>query len=626
MTAGSGIRSVTVEFLRSGPEEGLVAPENTYIRTLGGDRPVDLVGSTLRHRELLRLLRSLRYGFSSEKAEDAALALASEADRFLPAIEVASGHLTQVDVVTQAAELWPIPFEACYATHPNWLSDADYGMVLTRRIRSGFSEQTLPWPDRPRLLFVHAPATRDLEQPLIDKHTEVLQEALAPWSHGRAVGDDLLRVEQVATTTELKSVRADYRPSYIHLLAHGALCAPDPEAVPGEESWGLRLGYEGEPGVSPQEIASLLTPADGLPLVVTVAACDSANASQVLYSNYSVVQELHRRGIPVVVGSQLPLTKTGSAIFAAAFYRRLLRGHDVRHALHSGRVAVHQSRHTSHDWLSLVGYIRLPPEGYAEYLMEFGLRAELGMLDAQQRRADRLSSEGGPRHDFAEVETHLTERIISLERREGTLPRSRQDLLDECGGLLASANKRLAELLFSRAALFPENRDADLNRSRAALAKALGYYRRTYHHNINSHWVGIQELALEAAFRREFSHRNDWQVVLRAAQLARDANPTELWACGTLAELWLLAPLAGQPVDLEPARVAIRLLHERARGHRYGKFARESTRRQLSRYITWWRNDKGFFPGGRDLSGGARQLVNVLDEMEAHDALRHPES
>ena len=113
------------------------------------------------------------------------------------------------------------------------------------------------------------------------------------------------------------------------------------------------------------------------------------------YTNYSLAQELHRLGVPVVVASQLPLTMAGSVVMARVFYRYLLEGDDVRRALHAARVALRDDANAGHDWLSLVGYVRLPPEGYARHLAEFGLRAELGMLDAQQKRADRLSVQGG---------------------------------------------------------------------------------------------------------------------------------------------------------------------------------------------------------------------------------------
>ena len=231
---------------------------------------------------------------------------------------------------------------------------------------------------------------------------------------------------------------------------------------------------------------------------MTLAACDSANQGNPAFAICSVVQELHRAGIPVVVGSQLPLTKSGSVTLVNAFYECLLQGDDVRLALHSARVALRRNTGAGHDWLSLVGYVRLPPEGYAEHLLAFGLRAELGMLDAVQQRADQLNLHGGTAVEFDEVETLLLRRLDSLEGRRCDLSHDTA-LLQECCGLQASAFKRLAELRFMRAFRQPETRTQDLLASRSALQAASEHYRHAVKANTASHWPGLQELALEAA-------------------------------------------------------------------------------------------------------------------------------
>jgi hypothetical protein len=346
--------------------------------------------------------------------------------------------------------------------------------------------------------------------------------------------------------------------------------------------------------------------------VVTFAACDSANQTELTYTNYSVAQELHRLGVPVVVASQLPLTMAGSVVMAREFYRYLLEGGDVRRALHAMRVALRSDASSGHDWLSLVGYVRLPPEGYARYVLEFGLRAELGMLDAQQKRADRLTTNGGDASEFDGVERQLCKRIAALITRCRDLDGSSQHLVDESHGLLASANKRLAELLFTRAENLRDRRDLDLAASREALSQSLACYRAAYRKNIQNHWLGIQLLAIQAALVAQFENPNDWNIVHRAAELARDADEKNFWACGTLAESHLLAPIAGTPKQLDAAGDALDLLRKRARGHKGEQFAIDSTRRQLKRYVSWWTNANGFFPARTDLSNDANQLIERL--------------
>jgi len=461
------------------------------------------------------------------------------------------------------------------------------------------------------VLFAHAPATEDLPKSLIDEHETALRDALEPWSRGGAVGENLLRVEDVASLEALRKARNDLKPSYVHLLAHGAL-TPRVGAGRPKPKWGLRLGFIGEYGVPPEEIAKALGPDAGVPLVVTLAACDSANQTEMTYTNYSIAQELHRLGVPVVLASQLPLTMAGSVVMAREFYRYLLEGDDVRRALHAARVALRGAMDAGHDWLSLVGYVRLPPEGYARHLAEFGLRAELGMLDAQQERADRLSLEGGEAAEFYEVETQLRKRIAALIARRNDLGGASQHLLDESHGLLASANKRLAELLFTRAGKLGDRSDRDLSGNREALDHSLACYRAAYCDNIQNHWLGIQLLALEAALHGKFENPSDWNIVRRAAELARDANEKNFWACGTLAETHLLAPVAGEPRQLDIAQRDLDDLRTRAKDDKSEQFAIDSTRRQLNRYVTWWTNGNGFFPGRPDLSNDAKQLIGRL--------------
>jgi hypothetical protein len=603
-----------VEFHRFGRDR-LLSPDNRYIRTTGWDTAAQEVAPSLEHEDLHRSLNALRYGAAShEQVSSARMRLAAEAARFLDTVDPPEAQLLQLDLVTNASELWAFPFEACFAHHTEWLTRSDRGVVLTRRIRGGFSDRTASWPATPRVLFAHAPEERDLERELIRGHVAALAAALGPWSRGKDVIDsDLLQVREVTSVQELTRCRDEIRPCYVHLLAHGAPTPGDP-LLPERTEWGLRLGYIGEPGIAPLELAGALQPDHGLPLVVTLAACDSANQAGPAFPRRSVVQELHRCGVPVVIGSQLPLTKSGSVVLARAFYERLLQGDDVRVALHGARVDLRAHPEAGHDWLSLVGYVRLPPEGYAAHLEEFGLRMELRLLEATQARADRLSLGGGNVGEFAEVEGRLRRRLASLDARRARL-RGRKDLLEECAGLEASAYKRLAELLFVRGIHDADLRTADWQASRTALAKSLASYRIAYEADLHSHWLGAQQLALEAVLTGRLARQDDWLLVARAAEIARDAPPRDgqedYWSCGTLTELGLIAPVAGRARDLEKAKAAAALLVLRARAAQ-AEFPISSTRRQIERYVRWWTSGHGFFPAREDLSRDAAELLHVL--------------
>jgi CHAT domain len=433
------------------------------------------------------------------------------------------------------------------------------------------------------------------------------------------IASELLAVREVTSLNDMSRHRTDFKPSYVHVLAHGAPAPADP-FLPGDVVWGLRLGEVGKPGVPPPDVAEALQPKDGFPLVVTVAACDSGNQANPIFATQSVVQELHRCGIPVVIGSQLPLTKPGSSTLTETFYERLLQGVDVRVALHAARIALRRNEDAGHDWLSLVGYVRLPPEGYAAYLEEVGLRVELRLLDAAQALADRLAEKGQPLADFRPVEEQLSNRLQSLNVRRQNLVH-RKDLREERSGLEASAHKRLAELLFVRGLHHKELRDNDWKASMTALRNAFDAYRSAYEADLHSHWLGMQQLALDAALTGTVSRPGDSAIVERAAAIARDMaiqagkdvpkGQEIYWAYGTLTELALLAPRAGGVRNLEKAKSAAALLVASSR-QAGEEFPIQSTRRQISRYVQWWTNEHGFFPSVDDLSNDARELLMVL--------------
>ena len=86
-----------------------------------------------------------------------------------------------------------------------------------------------------------------------------------------------------------------------------------------------------------------------------------------------------------------------------------------------------------------------------------------------------------------------------------------------------------------------------------------------------------------------FEDERDWDTALRAAELHLANDTDESWAYGTLAEHWLLAPLAGKPRDLERARKALDRLKTATNTH-----AIPATRDQLNRYVSWWTTGNGF--------------------------------
>jgi hypothetical protein len=622
---GADIGSTTIEFFRFDDGGRILAKGNRYIRTCGYQKPADEVPVRISPKDFRISLNRLRYRLdrSIEKEQEALKILGDEADWFLPkTFPEGIAGLHQVDIVTHAPELRAYPFEASYASaFRDCLESPDKGLILTRRIRSEFSYTVPPWPAVPSVLFVHAQVDHDLSEDLIEAHRETLCKALEPWGKRADLEKKkLLVVQEIGSVEELVKARALGNFSYIHILAHGARVSEE-DMEEDETEWGLRLGRADSEAASPKEVAEALKVDKDLPLVVTLAACDSASADRPELGNSSLVETLHRNGIPVVIASQFPLTKPGSATLTREFYSRLLTGEDVRLALHAARVALRAEarkvEEQRHDWLSLVGYVRLPAEGYANYLKAFALRVQLHMLEAARTDSEPLFVEGSSSPDaFADVGRRLGDRIARLRSRKEELDGVQDSALEaECAGLLASGCKSLAELRFVQARHFPEDQARLRDDSKVALAESLKWYSEAYRRNLTRHWHGIQKLALEAALEGHISDPMELMFVQRVAQNECDGNKNEYWACGTVAEAILLGALTPQGFDLNSAQEALKNLRERsARDPKDNGFAVKSTRRQLERYVNWWTKGNGYFTGrDSDIAEQAQLLVNFLN-------------
>ena len=204
-----------------------MTPRQPYIRTGGWDEVATEVSPTLGQRDVQRFLKMLRYGRANASDMRAAQeALGGEASRFLNGISPTDvDGLHQLDLLTNAGELWAFPFEASFGLRPEWLEHVDSGVVITRRVRGGFSDQVTAWPVVPRVLLLHAPIAEDLAQDFVDGHLEALVEALTPWARGKDVRDpdaELLRVRSVSSVRDVQNCCKEFRPAYVHVVAHGA--------------------------------------------------------------------------------------------------------------------------------------------------------------------------------------------------------------------------------------------------------------------------------------------------------------------------------------------------------------------------------------------------------------------
>lgn len=575
----------------------------------------------IQHVEFHDLLSNLRYQAKADERKTALKEISAIASDMLGTADLEDlrrgDFPLQFDLVVNAAELAAVPFELATDDDGQPLFVRDEKLVeLTRRVRFDFAETSIRWPAKPRILFAWAYPPGAGDEVPSEEHEKALRKALEPWmplQAGAGEGDVLTILPQTSLGSLGKACRDAVemkRPfTHIHLLAHGY-----PVGHGNRRRFGLALhDAEGDlDAVEPEKIKDALAPLCGETVVITLAACDSANRDNPLTPEKSIAHELHVLGFPVVVASQLPLTVSGSSLMVERFYGALLSGKDVRLALHEARIALYESRdRTGHDWASVVGYVRLP-EGYAEHLLDVRLESVLAALKTAQGSSDKLvkSDETDPAQFDSVVELlrgRIAELKVFLRDTEKT---ERKGVLEENLGLLGSAEKRFAELFFERG----RRGDADhwQQSMREALERSHDWYRQGYEHNFSHHWTGVQYLSLEAVLNGTINDRGHWYAAVAAAENDRK-KPEEYWAHGSLAELYLLAPLAGQALRREAAAEILEEMKGRVRDHGGGDpFPIESTERQLRRYAEWWTTANGFFPGTSDLTAKAGRLLEVL--------------
>ena len=622
------MRSHKVEYLRfDNPRKGMLVAGKPYLRMVGSD-PVHEVRSPCDQLDLLRKLSRLRYDDQMpQEGKDALIRDISNvlADFFVdPAVLGAAPF--QLDLVLSANELGLLPFELLLdGSGVPYFTSRERPMVLTRRIRQHFIAQKEYWPTTPRVLFAYAnPGYGNFPDVPFREHRDALAWALRPWTGDDAdesgnsdvltflpdAGLDSLSKELIqANSADGAKTSRPY--THVHLLAHGALL-PDP-LIPNNPEYAVALCSDDGQPTPFDRITSLLAGLGQKPFVVSYMICDSGNNFNPLREERNIVQVTHEIGVPIVIGSQLPLTFSGSGVIVDGLYGGILNGLDVREAIHEVRCRLYEKKDTGHDWLSLVAYVRLP-EGYEDYLEESVLERELAALKTIGRVVDALLEHRAATDRYEEVIFMLRERIRVLGQQMDKIQklRIRRGVFEENAGLLGSAWKRLAELIFHRDKSAGQMLEDSLRLQREALEKAAEWYKKAADYNLSHHWSTVQYLSLQAVLKGGLEEVNYWHAALQAA--SNDAGKeNEIWAYGSLAELHLLAPTENREKAIRAAEDALRILTVRAR-ESGDHFPVESTRRQFQRYARWWTEENGY-PLSLQI-GSMEQLQQLLVALD----------
>lgn len=638
----SQIRQVTLEILRHGPAHNqLLSPLTKYLVLCGNHSP-ETLELPWEHQELMSHLRILRYQDSPKTLEIERRTLGRRLATVLGDIkslisELSPHHqspcgqaaVTDLRLVLSSEELALIPFElaltpeGCPGSGEALVLQNQAPLTITRQARR-INNRCFAWPKTTRILF--AAASPGAEIPLED-HLLALRKALAPWipmdTDGQASRKRFKAMVHFLPEASWQKIADCCRQeefSHVHILAHGQSASSGEEG----ERFGLALHSDRGPGqidwVDGQRLADALrcfrngNGGQSCPAVVTLATCDGANAGPVagvLGCGSSIAHSLHEAGVPLVVASQFPLSFRGSAIFAESFYENLLRGKDPRLLMSDLRRRLHGSVPNRHDWASLVSYCALPAD-FESQLAEHRMLKANHSARVALNWADHLIAETDPKSGGEDCEKDLAEARAMAKRAIDWLGDCCADptigLIEarkELGGLLASAEKRLAEIEVKADQDYSE-------KSLDALCRSRGHYRRLFEEDPPRSWALVQFLVLELLLRSldlscrrktpnykkraepgltEKDLKDFWETAYRMSEHElRYRDKRELaWALASLVELQLIGLVLKRYFpDLEVSGAkAIQHAEALARRARDWHMEVYSTRRQIERYIKY---------------------------------------
>lgn len=303
--------------------------------------------------------------------------------------ELDQNQMVHITLVSNAAELYRLPWELLILDHP--------------RIHLGAHEQVIigyAWPTdqanteldrsmsrigRPsRIIMICSAAGGPIPK---DIHIDALTKACSSCRYVDFQPErDVINAATIGRIKEvLRKVQATEQ-IVLHILCHGAS---------HQECHGLILNsFEGAPTyVSPSMLSQALAPHRNNLQLVTLCACSTANPGDTSHHSGSLTQAIHRIGIPWVVGARYPLPKVLSAVFVRGFYEKLLGPYSIEQAFSYGRLLVFEELGDAH-WNNLQLYAADRYRGLNQQLGIDRLRTSLDAtaIDVAQNDSQRSLS------------------------------------------------------------------------------------------------------------------------------------------------------------------------------------------------------------------------------------------
>lgn len=614
------MNTLIIGIARTGQANNFVLNEDTPYISMCGAKPEISFRMSFGQDAFLEMMNELRYKDADPSSANTAINFFQEHTTELfkkfkyVDLKKEDASPLHIRLVTTPLELAQIPFE--FALTPaageetqSLFANPGRPIILTREIRRE-NDLTYTWPYKPRILFAWAaPAGSTVPH---DEHYAALKAVVAPLAPPRKdIADPEPDTDNLLTELPNASVEAikaainkaseDNKPyTHINILAHGGA-----DFKNGVLQFRLLLCRHNSNDAKKTEgevLAAALIPEkkENTPAIVSLMACDGGNTGNTIFPSGSLVYQLHKQGIPCAYASQFPLTQPGSVIAVKKLYEQLLNGCDPRIALYEARLALKKEPY--HDWASLIAYARFP-ENINEQLkttklkMAFGsMKTTTAWVDHVLKQLDTITPEK-KESIFATLEEKLDNSIKELsdffaETGNDKILSDTKDLVEN-QGLLGSAYKRKAEYLFKLASIKTENEKELKALSLEALKQSANAYYRGFDANPASHWNAMQHLSLAAIL--DIAVDKDIWIVVKFMALKEEQNADEynkVWSWGTLAELFMLYPALAPnaaPEDTtaarEMAKKYIMLMADKDAGYNQHK---ESTARQLERYINWF--------------------------------------
>jgi hypothetical protein len=648
------MKSLILGIARAGTPNNYLLNEDTRYISMFGNKPEVTFSIHCGHDQLIEKISKLRYNDADPSSAEEAITffqkLTSKLLQDLKYLNIEENDFSPLHIrlVTTPLELAQIPFEF-FPCPPNisggkeipLLAHPDRVISFTREIRQEAEAKYL-WPHKPRLLFAWAQPDPRLPVPY-EEHLTILEDMVSnlarpkknipfPEPNLAEYLTSLPHASVEAIQQEILKGQNQNKPyTHIHLLAHGGSQNRHAAVLEFRLLLCKKNTEDQIQRISGDSLTKALVPDKKQlpPAVVSLSVCDSGNIGNTILPTGSVAYQLHQAGIPCIFASQFPLTKYGSAILLKTLFQRLINGYDPRIALYETRVALKKEQ--SHDWSSLIAYARFP-EDIEDQLQCSQLKWRFDSMKVSNSWVDHIFKywEDIPEEQLEGLFSKIKDRLVgSIEGLMELLDINNQSMLktaqlkSEHFGLLGSSYKRKAEFLFRWSDLYPKQSADLIAESNASLESAKIYYRKGFDTNPLSHWNATQYLALQAISQGfPNSDKELWTITKymadRDEQTASD-QVFKIWAWGTLAELYLLKPLfipSSNPTEDEEAiNQAMDMVGKIADAGPSYEDAKESTARQLERYIYWWPSVyPDTFP--KKLATNAKKLRELLPPLE----------